>query len=57
MGSPLNGLTIIDYAYADVGESISVGQTVPEPGSLALLALGAAGVSAWRRKRGLNGAS
>jgi MYXO-CTERM domain-containing protein len=47
---------LIDYAYADPGEPIRAGQTssdemVPEEGSLGWLALGAAGVLAWRPRR------
>jgi len=39
------------YAYNDVdGGTITAGQ-VPEAGSLALLALGAAGLAAWRKNR------
>ncbi|QEG20837.1 PEP-CTERM sorting domain-containing protein [Mariniblastus fucicola] len=52
--SPVNTFTIEEYAFADVGEAIEVGQTVsavPEPGSLGLLALGAVGVLASRRKK------
>ena len=49
------GFAIIDYAYADAGEPIRAGQTaettVPVEGSLGLLALGAAGVVAWRQRR------
>ena len=54
-GAPLNTFTIVDYAWADAGESINAGQTiasaVPEAGSLGLLALGAIGVASWRRRR------
>jgi MYXO-CTERM domain-containing protein len=49
-------LEIIDWAYNNAGGPISAGQetsTTPEPGSaaLALFALGAAGLLAWRRRR------
>src|SRR5262245_3116333 len=47
---------LFDYAYADPGEPIRAGQTssnemVPEEGSLGGLALGAAGLLAWRKRR------
>jgi hypothetical protein len=47
---------LMDYAYADPGEPIRAGQTssnelVPEEGSLGWLALGAAGLLAWRKSR------
>jgi hypothetical protein len=47
---------LIDYAYADPGEPIRAGQTssnemVPEEGSLGGLALGAAGLLVWRKRR------
>ena len=50
---------LIDYAYADPGEPIRAGQTssnemVPEEGSLGWLALGAAGLLAWRKVRSYN---
>ena len=50
---PANSYRIEEYAYADAGEAITVGQTsaVPEPSSLGLLALGAVGVLASRRKK------
>ena len=52
-GNPLNSFTVVDYAYADKGESIFAGQitAVPEPSSLCLLALGSVGILAWRRRR------
>ncbi len=55
-GAPGNVFTLIDYAFADPGERITAGQTssasVPESGgSLGLLALGCAGLLAWRAAR------
>ncbi len=52
-GAPHNALTILDWAYAGVGEEILPGQ-VPEPGSLGLLATGALGLLLWRRTRRKN---
>src|SRR5215831_2810800 len=45
-----------DYAYGDVGDRIRAGQIssnemAPEEGSLGWLALGAAGLLAWRKRR------
>jgi hypothetical protein len=57
---PLVGMKVFDYAWADPGEPIKTGQTsssgdridvVPDQGSLALLAVGGAGLMAWRRRR------
>lgn len=49
-GARLNSYTFVDYAFADPGEFLRTGQ-VPESGSsLCLLALGAAGVFAMRRR-------
>jgi MYXO-CTERM domain-containing protein len=47
---------VMDYAYADPGESIRAGQTssaeqAPDQGSLGWLALGAGGLLAWRKSR------
>lgn len=47
-------VTLIDWAYEDTGASIRAGQTiseVPLPGSLGLLAMGASGLAALRRRR------
>ena len=53
---------IRDYAWGDVGDSIRTGQksssgdmvdTVTDSGSVGLLALGAAGLVAWRKRREL----
>lgn len=54
-GGGLNSINVIDYAFGAPNESITVGQTsaVPEPSSLALLAMGATGTLAWRRRRQL----
>jgi len=51
-----NAFTVLDYAYADPGEPISAGQRssaerAPDQGSLGWLALGAAGLMAWRKSR------
>jgi len=61
-----NAFKLIDYAYADPGEPIRAGQRSsdeqapdqgstdeqgPDEGSLGWLALGAAGLLAWRRRR------
>ena len=46
-----NGLGIIDYGFAEPGQALKVNQRVPEPGSLACLALGAVGLISWRRRR------
>ncbi len=50
------GFELLDYAYADPGESITAGQRssdekAPDQGSLGWLALGALGLLAWRRRR------
>lgn len=50
-GRPDNTFTVLDYAYGDAGDAVTVGQ-VPEPGSLGLLALGAVGLMGWRKRRG-----
>lgn len=59
MGTRINNFRfkVLDYAYADPGESIDAGQTTSgttdglAEGSLGWLAVGAAGLAALRRKR------
>lgn len=61
LGAPLGDgqnyadkITVIDWAYEDNGAPIHAGdngQTVPEPSALALLAAGAAGIGAFRRRK------
>ena len=54
---PENQYELVDYAYADPGEPIKAGQRrsaeaqIPAQGGLAMLALGAVGLMAWRRQR------
>jgi hypothetical protein len=59
-GNGTSDFMLVDYAWADPGESITAGQTslagdmvdaVTESGSVGLLALGAAGLVAWRKRR------
>ena len=49
-GAPANQFRLENYAFAGPGESILAG-VVPEPSSLAFLALGAVGVTSWRSRR------
>jgi len=42
---------LLGWAYDDSGGLIGAGE-IPEPTGLSLLALGAAGVAPWRRRRG-----
>jgi hypothetical protein len=48
-----NSFVVVDYAWGDPGEEVTAGQresssSAPEKGSLGWLALGAAGLTAWR---------
>lgn len=49
-GPAPQSLTIIEYAYDDSGNPINVPAATPEPCTLALFALGAVGVEAFRRR-------
>ena len=48
--SSTTGFTIQDAYYENTGAAITVG-AVPEPSSIALLALGATGLAAWRQRK------
>ncbi len=58
-GNPNHRFILIDYAWGDPGDSLSTGQkssspeaeVVPDSGSLGLLAVGGAGLLAWRKRR------
>lgn len=58
-GAPRNRFVVVDFAWADPGESIKTGQKSaadssgkpPEESALGFLALGSAGLLAWRRLR------
>ena len=45
-----NTATLIRYAWGEPGDQVFAGQ-IPEPNALGMLALGAVGIIAWRRKR------
>lgn len=49
-GTSSQSLTIFEYAYDDSGAPIDVPAATPEPSTLALFALGAVGVEAFRRR-------
>jgi hypothetical protein len=60
-GAPDYRFVLLDYAWGDPGDSIRTGQTsssgdmvdtVTNSGSIGLVALGAAGLVAWRKRRG-----
>ena len=51
--SDLSLVTVHDWAWENTGVAILAGE-IPEPGNLGLLAAGAAGLMAWRRRRGKN---
>lgn len=58
-GAPGNRFIFLDYAWGDVGDRVKAGQKkcqapgaiVPTSGSLGFLALGSAGLMAWRKRR------
>ncbi len=55
-GGSDNALLVVDYAWGDPGDKIRAGQTFSRPqqgaaaASLGLLALGSAGLLAWRKR-------
>jgi hypothetical protein len=60
-GPPDYRFVLLDYAWGDPGDKIKTGQrsssgemvdTVTDSGSVGLLALGAAGLTAWQKRRG-----
>jgi hypothetical protein len=60
-GPPDYRFVLLDYAWGDVGDTIRTGQrsssgdmvdAVTDSGSVGLLALGAAALVAWRKRRG-----
>lgn len=55
VGAPENSYVLEEFAYGMVGDPVTVGETgaVPEPTSLGLLALGAVGVMANRRRKNI----
>lgn len=57
-GFPENSFAVVEYAYGDPGEVVKAGQkrsrSSPDLESLGGLALGAAGLLAWRRRRRAN---
>jgi hypothetical protein len=50
-----NSFVVVDYAWGDPGDAVTAGEertpALPEKGSLGWLALGAAGLTAWRQAR------
>ena len=55
LGRPFNRMQLVDYAYGDPGDTVAAGQksgnSAPALESLGGLALGAAGLLAWRKRR------
>lgn len=44
-------ITLNAFGYNSSGDAIAAGTASPEPASIILLAMGAAGIAAWRRKK------
>jgi PEP-CTERM motif len=44
-------ITLNGFGYDGSGNAVTAGSSIPEPASIILLTLGAAGIGAWRRKK------
>jgi len=46
-----HSITLNAFGYDSSGDALAAGEPTPEPASIILLAMGAAGIAAWRRKK------